>query len=353
MTQATTQTIGMDVSDKKSRICVLSASGEIVDERWIDTTQHGVRRFFAQQPPSRVVFEAGPHALWMTWRLAELGHEVLVANPRNLGLIYASRKKSDPQDARRLAQLGRVDPDRLSPVTLRGRDTQWHLAQIRSRAMLVEARTKRVNHVRGRVKTLGHRVRSCDADPFAAAAMDSLPPELVTVVMPVLKAIVELTEQLDALDRAIEAIAATRYAETVRRRTQVHGVGALTALTFLLTLDDPSRFPHSRRVGAYLGLVPRLDPSGEVNRQLGITHAGETYLRTLLVGCAHTIVRQGSPDTDLKRYGLRVMERGGKNAKKRAVVAVARKLAVVLHRLWVSGEAYVPVGYGQVHTQAA
>jgi len=319
MPQATTQTIGMDVSDKKSRICVLSPSGEGVEEGWIDTTRSGVRRYFAQQPRSRVVFEAGTHALWMGWLLEELGHEVVVANPRNLGLIYASRKKSDPQDARRLAQLGRVDPALLSPVTLRGRDTQFHLAQIRSRAMLVETRTKLVNHVRGLVKTLGHRVRSCDADQFAAVATTSLPPELVTVVTPVLKAITQLTEQLDALDRAIEAIAATGYPEEVRRLTQVHGVGALTALTFVLTLDDPSRFPKRRRVGAYLGLVPRLDQSGEVNRQLGITHAGETYLRTLLVGCAHTIVRAGSPDTDLKRHGLRVMERGGKNAKKRAV----------------------------------
>jgi transposase len=353
MKQATTQTIGLDVSDRKSRICVLSPAGELVEERWIDTTRSGVRRYFEKQPRSRVVLEAGTHALWMTWQIEELGHEVIVANPRNLGLIYASRKKSDPQDAHRLAQLGRVDPDLLSPVTLRGRDTHLHLAQIRSRAMLVEARTKLINHVRGLVKALGHRVRSCDADQFAAVATTALPAAIVTVVVPVLEAIAQLTEQLAALDRAIESIAETGYAEEVRRLTQVHGVGTLTALTFRLTLNDPARFPQSRRVGAYLGLVPRLDQSGDVNRQLGITHAGESYLRTLLVGCAHTIVRQGSPDTDLKRYGLRVMERGGKNAKKRAVVAVARKLAVLLHRLWVSGEAYVPVGYGQVHAQAA
>jgi len=353
MPQATTQTIGVDVSDRKSRICVLAPSGEVVEERWIDTTRHGVRRYFEKQPLSRVVLEAGTHALWMTWEIEELGHEVIVANPRNLGLIYASHKKSDPQDAHRLAQLGRVDPALLSPVTLRRRDTHLHLAQIRSRAMLVATRTKLVNHVRGLVKTLGHRVRSCDADQFPAVAIDSLPPELELVVTPVLEVIVQLTAQLDALGRAIESIAETAYAEEVRRLTQVHGVGSLTALTFLLTLDDPSRFPQSRRVGAYLGLVPRLDQSGDVNRQLGITHAGETYLRTLLVCNAHTVLRQDSPDTDLKRYGLRVMARGGKNAKKRAVVAVARKLAVLLHRLWVSGEAYVPVGYSQVHAQAA
>jgi transposase len=219
--------------------------------------------------------------------------------------------------------------------------------------MLVETRTKLINHVRGLVKALGHRVRSCDADQFAAVATSSLPAALGAAVEPVLEMIVALTEQLAVLDRAIESIAATSYAEEVRRLTQVHGVGALTALTFVLTLNDPARFPQSRRVGAYLGLVPRLDQSGEVNRQLGITHAGETYLRTLLVGSAQTILRDASPDTDLKRYGLRVMERGGKYARQRAAVAVARKLSVLLHRLWIRGETYVPVGYGKVHAQAA
>jgi transposase len=353
MTQATTQTIGMDVGDKRSRVCVLAATGERIEERWIDTTQAGVRRYFAKQPRSRVVLEAGTHTLWMTWLLQDLGHEAIVANPRNLGLIYASRKKSDPQDAHRLAQLGRVDPALLSPVSVRGRDTQLHLAQIRSRALLVATRTKLINHVRGLVKTLGHRVRSCDADSFAAVAMDSLPPAIGSVVEPVLQMIVALTQQLGVLDQRIASIAATSYAGEVRQLSQVHGVGALTALTFVLTLNDPSRFPKSRRVGAYLGLVPRLDQSGEVNRQLGITHAGETYLRTLLVGSAQTLLRQNSPDTDLKRYRLRVMERGGKNAKKRAVVAVARKLSVLLHRLWMSHEVYVPVGYRDTHVQAA
>jgi transposase len=353
MQQATTQTIGMDVSDRKSRICVLSPSGEVVEERWIATTKRGLKSYFEKQPRSRVVLEAGTHALWMTWLLEELGHDVIVANPRNLGLIYKSRKKSDPQDARRLAQLGRVDPALLSPVTLRCRDTHLHLAQVRTRAMLMDTRTKLITHVRGLVKALGSRVRSCDPEQFVAVATTSLPPEVVTVVEPVLTTITQLTEQLGAQDRAIESMAATGYAEEVRRLTQVHGVGTLTALTFLLTLNDPARFPQSRRVGAYLGLVPRLDQSGDVDRQLGITHAGEPYLRTLLVGSAQTILRQASPDTDLKRYGVRVLERGGKYAKKRAVVAVARKLAVLLHRLWLSGEAYVPVGYGQVHAQAA
>lgn len=353
MRQATTETIGIDVSDRKSRICVLSVSGAVVEEREIATTKYAMRRYFSSRPRSRVVFETGTHALWMAQLIEELGHEVVVANPRNLGLIYASQKKTDPHDSHRLAQLGRVDPNLLSPVTLRDLDTHLHLAQIRSRAMRVSTRTKLVNHVRGVVKALGHRVRSCDADRFPAVAVESLPPEVEGVVTPALKAIVAITEQVAELDRAIESTAATDYAHEVGRLIQVHGVGTLTALTYLLTLNDSSRFPKSRRVGAYLGLVPRIDPSGAMDRQLGITHAGETYLRSLRVGSAQTILRPGSPDTDLKRTGLRILERGGKNAKKRAVVAVARKLSVLLHRLWVSGEAYVPLGYEKSYAQAA
>jgi len=351
--QATTETIGVDVSDRKSRICVLSVEGEVIEERWITTTKHGMKQYFGKASRSRVVFEAGTHALWMKWVIEELDHEVIVANPRNLGLIYKSRKKSDPHDARRLAQLGRVDPDLLSPVQLRDRDAQVHLAQIRSRAMLIATRTKLVNHVRGQVKALGHRVKSCDPDQFPAAVTSSLPPEVEMIVEPALKVILGLTEQLQELDRAIEATAATEYAEAVKQLTQVYGIGTLTALSYILVLSDPTRFRQSRRVGAYLGLVPQLDQSGDGDPQLGITHAGETYLRTLLVGCAQTILKASSPDTDLKRAGLRIMERGGKNAKKRAAVAVARRLAVLLHRLWISGETYVPLGYGTSYAKAA
>jgi transposase len=184
-------------------------------------------------------------------------------------------------------------------------------------------------------------------------ALDSLPAAVVAVVEPVLRTIDQLTDPLATFDGAVASTAATGYAEEVGRLTQVYGVGTLTALTYVLTLDDPGRFPKSRQVGAYLGLVPRLDQSGDGDRQLGITHAGDAYLRSLLVGSAHTILRRGSPDSDLKRHGLQLMARGGKNAKKRAVVAVARKLAVLLHRLWVSGEAYVPLGYGKRYAKVA
>ena len=126
---------------------------------------------------------------------------------------------------------------------------------------------------------------------------------------------------------------------------QVKGVGPITALAYGLTLENAEHFAKSRAVGPYLGLVPKQEDSGESQPQLGISKAGDTMVRKLLVGSAHYILGPFGPDTDLRGYGLRLCERGGKNAKKRAAVAVARKLAVLLHRLWVSGEVYEPLGY--------
>src|ERR1035437_9476712 len=138
------------------------------------------------------------------------------------------------------------------------------------------------------------------------------------------------------------AKAQTRYPQTALL-TQVSGVWTLTAMAFVLTIEDPQRFARSRDVGCYLGLRPKQQDSGERSPQLRITKAGDSYLRKMLVSCAHYIIGPFGPDTDLRRWGLKLCERGGKNAKKRAVVAVARKLAVLLHRLWVTGEVYEPL----------
>ena len=117
----------------------------------------------------------------------------------------------------------------------------------------------------------------------------------------------------------------------------------MTALAYLLTLEEPGRFEQSRSVGAYVGLTPRRDQSGQTDKQLRITQCGDGYLRQLLVTSSHYILGPFGPDSDLRRYGLRIAERGGKNAKKRAVVAVARKLAVLLHHLWKTGVDYEPL----------
>jgi transposase len=161
-------------------------------------------------------------------------------------------------------------------------------------------------------------------------------------LLPLVRLVEMLSRSIEDYDQRIETLAAEKYPQTERLR-QVKGVGALTSLAYVLTLESPERFAQSRDVGPYLGLVPKQEDSGDNQPQLRISKAGDEMLRRLLVGSAQYILGPFGPDTDLRRYGLRLCERGGKNAKKRAAVAVARKLAVLLHRLWVSGEVYEPL----------
>ena len=278
----------------------------------------------------------------MSRLLAELGHEVIVANPRKLRLICQNDSKSDRVDAEYLARVGRLDPALLAPPTHRDAETQADLALLRSRNALVRARTSLISHARGAAKSLGARLPACSAESFAAKAGACVPDELRPALAPVLAVIAGLCAQIRALDERIEEMARQRYPETALL-TQAPGVGTLTATVYVLTLEDPERFPRSRSVGSYLGLRPRQRDSGSLQPQLRITKAGDEHLRWLLVGAAHYILGPFGPDTDLRRWGLKLAAQGGRSGKKRAAVAVARKLSVLLLRLWVTGEVYEPL----------
>jgi transposase len=286
--------------------------------------------------------ETGTHSPWVSRLLEECGHEVLVANARKLRLIYANKRKTDEIDAENLARLARLDPKLLYPVRHRGEDAQAHLALIRSRQALIECRTQLVNHVRGAVKSFGARLPKCPARSFHNKAPEHIPEALRPALEPVLEQIASLTERIREYDRLLVAISKDHYPET-ELLYQVEGIGPLTALTFVLTLEDPYRFERSRSVGAYLGLVPATQRSGERDPQRRISKEGDQMLRKLLVGSAHYVLGPFGSDSDLRRHGEKIASRGAKNSKKRAVVAVARKLAVLLHRLWVSGEVYEPL----------
>ena len=274
--------------------------------------------------------------------MEECGHEVLVANARKLRLIYANKRKTDEIDAENLARLARVDPKLLYPLKHRGEDSQAHMALIRSRQALVGCRTQLVNHVRGAVKSFGGRLPKGPAVSFHNKAAEHIPEALWPALGPILETIASLTERIRDYERQLETLSKERYPETDLLR-QVEGVGTLTALTFVLTLEDPYRFEKSRCVGAYLGLVPARDQSGDRDPQRRISKEGDEMLRRLLVSGAHYILGPFGSDSDLRRHGEKIASRGGKNSKKRAVVAVARKLSVLLHSLWVSGEVYEPL----------
>jgi transposase len=350
--QKGSMTIGMDLGDKSSRYCVLNEAGGVVKEGSVATTRKALRQWFGSMRRSRIAIEVGTHSSWVSRWLSGMGHEVIVANARQVKLISASSRKDDRLDAQTLARLARVDPELLRPIRHRSEQAQGHLTVIRARAVLVEARTSVVNAARGLVKATGERLPACDCDQMGVERMKGLPEELQAAMEPLLKTVEALTGQIQECDGKIEQIARKEYPETELLR-QVSGVGVLIALTFVLTLEDPQRFQKSRDVGCYVGLRPKRSESGESQPQLRITKEGDRYLRTLLVQGAHYILGWRGPDTDLRRWGLKLAERGGKNAKKRAIVAVARKLGILLHRLWVTGEVYEPLrnhqaGPGQI-----
>ena len=335
-------TIGIDLGDQRSHLCVLDAEGQVACENTIPTSPVAFRKHFLSLPSALVVLEVGPHSRWTSELLAGLGHEVLVANAGKVSLIHQSDRKNDRLDARHLARLARVDPTLLSPITHRDGKAQANLSVIRARDVLVRARTALINCVRGLVKPTGLQLPSCASAYFTNKGAELIPHSLLPAVAPLLEQLDSRSNAIVEYDEQITQIARTERPETARWE-QVSGVGALTALAFALTVSDPHRFTKSRQIGSYFGLRPKQDQSGERSPQLGISKSGDPYLRQLPVGSAHYILGHFGPDTDLRRWGLKLAERGGKSAKKRAIVAVARKLAVLLHRLWVTGQVYEPL----------
>lgn len=332
-------TVGLDLGDRKTHFCALDPEGE-TEQGTLPTTAKGVTEFLTGREPGLVVMETSTHSPWLSRLVRDLGHEPLVCDARRLELISKCTRKNDRKDAEMLARLARADRTLLNEVSHREEGAQLDLAVLRSRSALVGARTKLVNHVRGVVKSVGMRIVRCDADYFHRRAPKYIPEELEAALLPVMDVITGLSEQIRKYDKKIAKLCEESYPESKVLR-QIPGVGPVVSLNFMLTIGDAARFAKSRDAGPYLGLVPRSSKSCTIDPQLRITKTGDRETRRLLVIAANYILGRG-PDCDLRRWGLAQAERGGKNAKKRAKVAVARKLAVLLHRLWVTGAEYEP-----------
>jgi transposase len=336
--------VGCDLGDKFTELAVLDDKGAVVETARIKTTRASFVHHLGKYKRSRVVLEAGVHSRWVAEVLCSLGHEVIVANPRQVRLIWKRRMKTDRTDAMVLARLGRFDVSLLAPVQHRSRGAQVDLAAVRSRDLLVGIRTKLLNHVRGTLKQFGVVLPSCHAGTYPRKVDAILPGELRPALGPALSLVGIINDVIAAYDKQVTELATTVYSETARM-SQINGVGELTALAFALTLENPSRFKKSRFAPAFLGLTPAKEQSGSIDPQKHITKAGNPLVRKYLVQCAQHMLGHTGHDSDLRRWGLQLAARGGKNGKKRAVVAVARKLAVLMHRLWISGEHYQPLGY--------
>jgi transposase len=335
-------TIGLDVGDRSSFYCVIDGKGEVILEAKVATRLEALRETFGRMPRSRIALETGTHSPWISRLLSELGHEAIMAHARDVPLIGESRRKDDKIDAQVLARLARIDPQLLSPIQHRSAEAQADLSVIRARYALVRARTGLICAARGLTKSFGERMRGRNPKAFRPEMGGTLSPQLRVALTPLLHALETITEWIREYDDQIEKLAEEKYPEVALLK-QVKGIGTLIALTYILTLEDPRRFRKSRDAACYVGLQPGRRNSGQSEPQLHITREGDSYLRMVLVQGAQHILGPFGEDSDLRRWGLKLAERGGKNAKKRAIVAVARKLAVLLHHLWISCEAYEPL----------
>lgn len=340
-------TVGLDLGDRYSRYCLLNGKGEVIEEGRIQSTETTFRRHFEGEPRQRIALECGTHSPWVSRLLNALGHQVIVANTRKIRAITSSHSKNDRNDAELLARFAAADPKLLSPVQHRSLGRQQDLNLIQARATLVRARTMIVNALRGLVKSAGSRLPACSTESLPARVCTSIPPALKTVAVPLLRQIALLNRQIGDMDRQIEKLA-VRYPEIGLLRT-APGVGPVVAAAYVLTLDRPDT-ASNRSAGAFLGLRPAQSQSGDSDPQRRISKAGDTYLRSLLVQSAQYILGRFGPDSALRRWGLKLAASGGKRGKKRAIVAVARKLAVMLHSMWRSGRSFQP--FPQTETAA-
>lgn len=337
-------TLGLDLGDRTTKWCLVGDQG-VVKEGSAQTDAASLKKaceIAMSRGAERVVMEVGTHSPWISRELASLGIEVVVADPHAVKLIWAAGRKSDRRDAQVLARLGRADIELLHPVQHRGAQAQADLSLLRSRAQLVEVRTCLINHVRGSCKSVGTRLPKCSAESFHKMVADSIPAELKKAQGAMLDSIARLSANIKELEVEVQRMSRESYPET-QRLTQVVGVGPITALTFVLTVEQPARIVQTRNVGAYFGLVPGCSQSGGRDPELHISKRGDDDVRRLLVTCAQYILGPFGPDTDLRRFGQRLEAKGGKAAKRRAVVAVARKLAILLLSLWRSGQTYQPI----------
>ena len=332
-------TIGLDLGDRRHTYYVLDGAGKMAREGSLGNTREPLATMARSYPGATVVMEAGTHSPWVSRFLQELGLRVIVANPRKTRAIYQNERKSDRHDAMMLARLARMDPTLLHPVEHGSQEAQQDMLQLKLRDSLVRARVALINAVRFTLKSLGYPVSNPSSERFHKLVLSEVPESIGEMIAHNVAALAELTQRIKALEVSISRLAAERYPETIYLQ-QVSGVGPITSLYFVLKVGTPGRFQRTRDIGAFLGLCPRRDQSGETDKELRISKCGDQYLRCLLVNAAQYILGPFGTDSALREHGLRLAQEGTARAKKRAVVAVARKLAVLLLTLWKSREPY-------------
>lgn len=329
----------MDLGDRRHTYCVLDGRGRKIKEGSIPNERGQMEAMARSYPGALVIMEAGTHSPWISRFLGGLGQKVIVANPRKVRAIYENDRKSDHRDAEMLARIGRADLKLVHPIEHGSEQAQHDMIQIKLRDALVRSRVALINSIRFTLKSLGYAISNPSSQRFHKTVLTEVPAECQLAIAPVVRALEEVSERIKEIDGALAKLAAERYPQTVYLE-QVSGVGPITALYFVLKVGDPARFEQTRDIGAFVGLCPRRDQSGGTDKELRISKCGDRYLRRLLVGAAQHIMGPFGADSALRLQGLKMAADGTAKSKKRAVVAVARKLAVLLLTLWKRQEAY-------------
>jgi transposase len=345
--------LGLDLGDRVHHFCLVTADGRVAERGAIPNKREALTGLAQKFRGHRIVLECGAQSSWISHHLKDTGcgMEVVVANARKVQLISQDTRKCDAHDAEHLARLGRADTSLLSPITHRGLDAQRHLSLVRMRDCIVRQRVALVNNARGLLKCVGEAVPGADPSNFARKCRDQLAADVLETVAPLLAVLDCCAEQIRLLERRIDKLIAKQYPEAARLM-EINGVGPLTALTFVLTVDDAHRFARPRDIGGFLGLVPRRDQSGAKDKQLGITRQGDGFLRKLLVNCAQTILGPFGQDCDLRRWGLAKLEQRQGVARNQIVLAVSRKLAVLMLSVLKSGQAWRPLRLAETSAAA-
>lgn len=328
--------VAIDLHDEYSQLCVMSPSREKLTEARVPTTRVALADFFAQRQRSRVIYEAGPHALWVGELLKELGHEPIACHPRRVRLIAEGRNKNDRMDAEILARLSLSDLELIRPIHQRSRSTLDQRSVIRARAAVVDAQKRLRTMLRGLVKPFGLRVHRGKKRALAELSTAALPPLVRVSVDSVLQILTATAEQIAILDKHVEQICEQNVATT--RLQTIPGVGPLVAAAFVHAIEDPKRFA-SNDIGPYIGLTPsNRSSAGKKLAPKEKGRPGDPYLRSLLLQAAWTLMNSRS-ESDLARWGRGLVERIG---PKKAAFALARKLATLMHHLWLREEDFQP-----------
>lgn len=324
---------GIDVSLKESSVCVVDSAGKVVREVKVASEPEALVRYFDELglPVGRIGLEAGPLSQWLHAGLIAAGREVVLLETRHVkAALSAMTVKTDRKDARGIAQLLRMGWYR--PVHAKSAPCKDIRALLVGRKLLQGKLLDVELSIRGILRGYGLKVGEVSRGRFEARIRELTAGHAIleTVIGAMLAARMALWNEFTRLHREMLKIA--RADMVCRRLMTTPGVGALVALTYRSAVDDPSRFGKSAATGAYFGLTPKKYQSGETDRDGGVSKVGDSMVRTALFEAAHIMLTRATRFSSLKRWALGVAQRRG---MKRAKVALARKLGVVLHRMWV------------------